>query len=255
MSELRVLVADDEVLARRGMRRMLEREEGIRIVAECGDGAAAVESICSERPDLVFLDVQMPELDGFAVVDAVGAEAMPPVVFVTAYDEFALRAFNVHALDYVVKPVDPARLRETVRRVRGEIERRKMAEIGQRLAGLLETTASSRKPLRRFVVRSRDRIVLLEPDQVEWIESADNYVRLHAGADSYLLRDTMTSLESRLAETTFLRIRRSVMVRTGAIQELQPLFNGEFAVLLKSGKRLTSSRRYRAEIESFLASS
>ena len=250
---MRVLIADDEVLARRGMRRMLEKEPDVEIIAECADGAAAVERIAELKPDLVFLDVQMPELDGFGVVDAIGVDDMPAVIFVTAYDEFALRAFAIHAVDYVVKPVDPARLREAVARMRREVEQARMAEIGQRLAGLLETTAASRKPLRRFVVRSRDRIILLEPDRVEWIESADNYVRLHANGQSYLLRDSMTSIESRLEDAKFLRIRRSTLVHTGAIAELQPLFNGEFAVVLKSGTRLTSSRRFRAQIEAFLS--
>jgi two-component system LytT family response regulator len=198
---------------------------------------------------LVFLDVQMPGLNGFDVLEAVGAKRMPRVIFVTAYDQYALRAFEVHALDYLLKPFDGERFVEALTRARTQIRRE---SIDDRLLDLLADLKTRQKYTERVVIKSAGRIFFLSVEEIDWIESADNYVRLHVGRDSHLLRETINGLEKKLDPDGFLRIRHSTLVNVKGIKELHPLFNGEFAVIMRNGTELISSRRYRKKLISFL---
>lgn len=251
---LRVLIVDDEPVARRGLLRLLRQEEGIDVVGECGDGAAAVSAIEALAPDLVFLDVQMPELDGFGVIEAVGASRMPAVVFVTAFDDHAVRAFDAQALDYVLKPIDPERFRRAMQRARAHVARPD-AQFVRRVARALEAIdgAGSRAYPGRLAIRSEGRVRLLDLHEVERIVAAGNYVQVHAGAKPQLLRETMASLEARLDPRRFVRISRAAIVGIEHVREVQPLFNGDFVVLMKSGAQANGSRRYRAALDRLLA--
>ena len=240
---MRVLIVDDEPIARRGLRRLLESETDIEVAGEAGSGPAAVEAIESLRPELVLLDIQMPEMDGLEVVAAIGAERMPPVIFVTAYDRYAIDAFDLNAADYVLKPVDPERLHRALERAR----QRKPHDLEERLARILDTA----RP-RRLVVRSAGRIQFVNIDEIDWIAAEDNYVRIHAAGKTYLMRETVTGIEQRLDSREFLRIRRSTIVRITRIQEVRTLLNGTFEILLSDGTRVTSARRFREAIEKLI---
>jgi two-component system, LytTR family, response regulator len=250
---IRVLIVDDEPLAREGIRLRLTDEPDVEIVGECGDGPEAVRLIRALAPDLVFLDVQMPGLDGFGVVDAVGVEAMPTVVFVTAFDRFALRAFEAHALDYLLKPLDEKRFADALSRARSRLGGTRDGRLDERLSALIE---GLRGPsyLERFSVPVGHRVTFVRVDRVSWIVSEGNYARLHADGASYLVRDTMQALEGKLDPARFVRIRRSTIVRIECIQDLEPLFQGEFLVRLRDGTRLTSTRGYRDRLQHLIAS-
>lgn len=251
---IRTLLAEDEPLARERIRTLLESEPDIEVVAECGDGRSAVDAIRDKKPDLVFLDVNMPELGGFDVIREVGADAMPPVVFVTAYDHFAVRAFDTHALDYVLKPFDEERFRLAVERARQAVQQNNSEAMDQRLVDLLEGLQKPRY-LERLAVKSGGKIIFLRTGEVSWIGAEGNYARLHAGKKSYLMRETMTALEKKLDPARFLRIHRSTIVAADAIAELEPLFQGDYVVILRDGTRLTSSRGYRGNLQSFMDTS
>jgi two-component system LytT family response regulator len=253
MEKIRTVIVDDEPLARRGIRAQLKCEKDIEIISECRNGLEAVKTLESQSPDLVFLDVQMPELDGFEVVDAIGVERMPAVIFVTAYDRYALRAFEVHALDYLLKPFDDERFTTAVHRARRQIKQKNLDDLSRRLQGLLNDLQTSRKYVERLVVKSAGRIFFLSVGEIDWIEAADNYVRLHTGRESHLLRETMSSLEKRLDPDQFLRVHRSRIVNARKIKELQPLFRGEYDIMLRDGTRVESGRGYRDRIQKLLA--
>ena len=252
---LRTVIADDEPVARRRMRRLLRQAPDVEVVAECGDGASAVETICNESPDLVFLDVQMPELDGFEVLQAVGAERMPAVIFVTAFDQYALRAFEVHALDYLLKPVDGERLLRALVHARAALADRQRPGVDPRVLALLAGLASERRHLQRLPVRTDDRLLVIDLNDVDWIGAADNYVTLHASGREYVVRDTMARLERELDPSRFVRIHRSTIVQIDRVKELLPDFHGDFTVILKDGARLTLTRRHRAGFERLLGRS
>jgi len=249
---IRVVVVDDEPIAREGVRRHLEHEPGVEIVAECGDGLVAVDTIRELAPDLVFLDVQMPGMDGFEVTRAIGIDVMPAVVFVTAYDKYALQAFEVNAVDYLLKPFDSERFQKAFQRARLQIERRTTEAINEKLEALLESMRPQQRYLERLVVKSAGRIFFLPVAEIDWIESADNYVNLHCGRESHLIRETLSSLESKLNPEEFLRVRHSAIVNLKRIRELRPLFKGEYEIVLQNGVKLTSSRRYRNKIMQIL---
>lgn len=252
---IRTLIAEDEPLARERIRSLLDEEPDIDVVAECGDGRAAVAAIREHEPDLVFLDVHMPELSGFEVIREVGADAMPPIIFVTAYDHFAVRAFDAHALDYVLKPFDEERFRTAVERARETLRRREPGPgLDRRLADLIEGLQKPRY-LERLAVKAGGKIVLLRADEVSWIGAEGNYARLHVGRKSWLMRETMTALEGKLDPARFLRIHRSTIVAADAIAELEPLFQGDYVVVLRDGTRLTSSRGYRTNLQAFMDTS
>lgn len=246
---IRMLIVDDEPVARRRLRRLLRTERDVEIIGECGDGPAAVAAIRSAHPDVVLLDVQMPELDGFGVLQAIASEPLPEIIFVTAHDRYAVRAFDVHALDYVLKPIDAERLARAIARARVRLAARHGTAVDPRLLALLEDLASERRYLTRIPVKSEGRIVVVALSDVDWIGAADNYVTLHAGPRAYLLRDTMGRLERELDPDQFVRIHRSAIVRIDRIRELVPDFHGEFALLLGDGTKLTLSRSYRSKVE------
>jgi two-component system LytT family response regulator len=244
---IRVLIVDDEPLARERLRTLLVDSADIEIIGECADGRSAVKSIRELKPDLVFLDVQMPEIDGFGVLHAIGAEHMPATIFVTAHDQYALKAFDVSAVDYLLKPFDRARFRKALLRAKTQVA----------LPGRFLTLLQNAQPahLERLVIKSAGHVLFLKTDEVDWIEAAGNYVRLHAARESHMLRETLTSLETRLDPRKFVRVHRSTVVNLERIKELHPLFHGDHVVILRDGSRLTLSRSYRENLERVLGRS
>jgi two-component system LytT family response regulator len=255
-TNLRVLIVDDEPVARQRLRRLLSEIDDVQLVGECKNGREAVARITEDRPDLVLLDVQMPMMDGFAVLRSLAEDAMPIIIFVTAFDEHATAAFDVHALDYVVKPVEAERFRIAVERARRQLSMESTVERHQRLIDLLReqsadapqspepATAATRRPQRLLINEDGRRFFVAVAD-IEWIEAYGNYVRLHVGAKTHLLRATMSHVESSLDPTQFGRIHRSSIVNLLAVREIQPWFSGEHIVILKDGTKLKLSRNYR----------
>ncbi len=255
---VRALIVDDEPLARQRLRTLLKGEADVEVVGECSDGHEAVAAVRELRPDLLFLDVQMPVLDGFGVLEALGTEELPAVIFVTAYDLYAIRAFEVNALDYLLKPFDRDRFRKALSRAREQIAKESSSTSGEQLGALLEevqTGRSGRPTLERLVIKSGGRVFFLRADEIDWIEAAGNYLRLHVGSDMHLLRDTMNNLEARLHPDKFLRIHRSTMVNLERVKELQPWFHGDYKVILQDGTELTLSRSYRPKLKNLLGES
>jgi len=249
---IRTLIVDDEPLARERIRALLQKEADIEIIGECADGRGAVAAISKDRPDLVFLDVQMPELDGFGVLEQLDSEARPAVVFVTAHDKFALRAFEVHALDYLLKPFDSGRFKKALERARDRIQRQQTGELSHRISELLADLKTGAKHPERLAIKSGGKVLFLKIDEIDWIEAADNYVELHIGNESHLHRETMAALEGKLPADKFMRISRSTIVNIERIKELQPMFHGEYAVILRNGTRLTLSRSHREKLNQLL---
>ena len=251
--KIRVLVVDDEALARRGIRRLLESETDFVIEAEASNGKEAAAAIERYDPDLVFLDIQMPLLDGLSLVDNLDTDHLPEIVFVTAYDEHAIRAFEAGAIDYLLKPVDPERFRKTLDRVRHRIANGEARSFENRLSEVLDSLRpATRSYLTRIAVHDNQRINFLKITEVDWIRSQGNYIEIYSRGGKFLVRETMSGIERKLDPKEFLRIRRSTIVRVENIKELQTLFNGEFAVVLKDGTELTTSRRYRKNLEPLL---
>jgi len=252
MTALRAVVVDDEPLARERIRTLLAGDSAFELVAECGDGAAALEAVTIHSPDLLFLDVQMPEMDGFAVLQSLPTEALPAIVFVTAYDEYAFKAFEVNAVDYLLKPLEPERFRAALQRVRARLDRRGMEEAEPELRALLAQLRAERPVPVRIVVREGERLFFVRAEEVDWIDAAGNYARLHARNKTHLVRETMKSLEARLDPATFVRIHRSVIVNVDRIGSLEPYFHGEYVVTMKDGTRFTSSRSHSERLRSLL---
>lgn len=248
---IRTLIVDDEPLARERIRTLLQNDEDIEIIGECADGRKALDAVQQQSPDLVFLDVQMPGLGGFDVLRELGGERVPLVIFVTAYDQHALKAFEVHAVDYLLKPFKPARFKETVQRAREAFAHRSAGNATKNLLALLNQLQPEREHISRIPVRIGDRVMFVKANQIDYIESAGNYVVLHAGKENHVVRETMAALEQKLDPKQFLRLSRSVLVNVDQIKELQPLFKGEHAVLLHNGKQLTMTRGLR-EVQELL---
>jgi two-component system LytT family response regulator len=281
---IRALIVDDEAFGRQRIRRLLAAEDDVEIVGECTGGREAIVAIDQHHPDLVFLDIQMPQVDGFGVLRGIGAAHTPLVIFVTAFDEHALRAFDVHALDYLLKPVDPDRFHSAVQRARLELGKSTAAERHRQLLALLgdvvagtgglaglnalgsadtpargsaavEPPASSgaRTPppgaIERFLVKHDGRMFFVRVPDVDWIESYGNYARLHVAGRTHLIRETMGSLEKRLERAGFIRIHRSSIVNLDRVKEMQPWFSGEYIVMLTDGTKLKLSRWYRDRLE------
>jgi two-component system, LytTR family, response regulator len=249
---LRVLIVDDEPVARRRLRRLLRDVPGVEVAGESGDGRSAVTDVRALAPDVVLLDVQMPEMDGFEVLGALAGESLPAVIFVTAHDRYALRAFEVHALDYLLKPVTGERLAGAIGRARTRLAERRGAALDPRVLALLNDLASGRRFLTRLPVKSGGKVIVLALADVDWIQAADNYVTLHAGAERFVARETIGRLERELDPARFVRIHRSAIVQVDRIKELLPDFHGDFTVVLRSGARVTLSRTYRAKVEQVL---
>lgn len=274
---MRVLIVDDEPIARRRISRLLKMEDDVEVVNEVGSGTDAVAAIREQRPDLVFLDVQMPDLDGFGVVSALGEpEGMPAIVFVTAYNEYAVKAFDVNAVDYVLKPFDGERFRSAFQRARTSLEQKNSAEAGRRIKALLEevlgeqraqalasASASGGMPqaapvanvpraryLDRLMVKHDGRVFFVKVSDVDWFEASGNYVRVHVGRVSHLIRETMHGIEAQLDPNLFARIHRAVIVNMDRIRELQPWFAGDYIVILRDGRQLKLSRTYREALQS-----
>ncbi|MGH9968544.1 MAG: LytR/AlgR family response regulator transcription factor [Pyrinomonadaceae bacterium] len=249
---IRVLLVDDEPLAREMLREMLQGDPDVTIVGESVNGREALDAIRAHAPDLLFLDVQMPELGGFEVLAALGKEQIPYVIFVTAYDQYAVRAFEVHALDYLLKPFDQERFDISWQRARAQILRDRNGGTDQRILALLEELKAGTKYLERLVIKAGGRIYFLETNEIDWIEAEGNYVSVHSAKKSHLLRETISSLESQLDPKKFVRVHRSSIVRIDRIQELQPWFHGEYRIILQNGTQLTLSRNYRDKLQEAL---
>lgn len=272
---MRVLIVDDEPIARRRISRLLKLEEDVEVVNEVGSGTDAVAAIREQRPDLVFLDVQMPDLDGFGVVSALQKEdAMPAIVFVTAYNEYAVKAFDVNAVDYVLKPFDGERFRSAFQRARSALEQKNSAEAGRRIKALLEEVLGEQRAaqaltgangngggapqvqpvqraryLDRLMVKHDGRVFFVKVADVDWFEASGNYVRVHVGRVSHLIRETMHGIEAQLDPNLFARIHRAVIVNMDRIRELQPWFAGDYIVILRDGRQLKLSRTYREALQ------
>jgi two-component system LytT family response regulator len=252
--KIRVLIADDEPLARRGLKKLLAAGTAMEIVAECEDGIQAVERINELSPDIVFLDIQMPGLDGFGVIDAVGAGEMPVTIFVTAYDLHAMRAFDVHAVDYLLKPVTAERLSIAVERAVALLEKGDRVELEKKVEALINTMRPPGGKLSRFVIRSVGKVTIVPVEEVDWIEAEGDYVNLHTPRKVHLHREKMSSLEKNLDPSVFIRIHRSTIVRIARIRELRPLVNGDHVVILHSGEQLSLSRTMREKVFAALRS-
>jgi two-component system LytT family response regulator len=246
---LRTVIVEDEPLARERLRSLLDAHEDVDVVAECADGHEAVATLRRENPDVVFLDIQIPGCDGFEVLEAVGADRVPAIVFVTAYDQYALRAFEVHAVDYLLKPYDEDRFNRALERARVTVKQGVDEAVKEKLLSLLKDLRSPQGYVDRLVVKSAGRIFFLRVPEIDWIESAGNYVCLHVGGETHLLRETMNSLEARLDPTHFARIHRGTIVNIDRIRELQPLFHGEYQVRLQNQTELVLSRGYRDRLQ------
>ena len=252
------LIVDDEPLARAGLRDLLANDPEIVVVGECANGEEAVETIRAVQPALVFLDIQMPGLDGFQVLARLAAETLPVCVFVTAYDRHSLRAFDVNALDYLLKPIEEVRFAQAVTRAKRTIRERRVARFGQQVLDMLGSAGVPEAGggyLTRLVVKSTRRTVLVPVEEIDWIEGASYYVKIHAGGREHLLRETIVTLEARLDPRRFFRVHRSALVNLERIAELQPTSGGSHTVVLRSGARLKLARSRRAALEGLLGRS
>jgi two-component system, LytTR family, response regulator len=257
--KIRTLIVDDEPLARQNLRLLLKDDTEIEIIAECGSGHEAVQAIKAQSPDLVFLDIQMPEMNGFDVLAEIGDGPFPAIVFVTAFDQYALKAFEVHALDYLLKPFDDARFEKALRQAKLQVEQREINKLSRKLFALLEDRDTHQereseptKFLTRLMIKSASRVIFLKVDEVDWIGADDYYVKLHTGRKTHLLRETMNDLEIKLDPEKFLRIHRSTIVNIDRIKELHPHFNGDYMVILHDGTELKLSRSRREQIQMIL---
>ncbi len=253
MTAIRAIVVDDEPAARAAIRSLLADDPDIRVVAECADGASALAAIAAERPELLLLDIQMPEMDGFALLRRLEPDRCPVVVFVTAYDRYALRAFEVHALDYLLKPFDDGRFHEAMARAKRQVRQGMMGDMSEQLrrllAGVGAPGAEEAEPwARRLVTRSEGRMVILNVDDVDWIEADGDHARIHIGAAAHLMRETMKHLESQLDPARFVRIHRSIIANVERIMELQPYFRGEYVAVLRDGTKLKVARGSRVQL-------
>jgi len=255
--EIRGIIADDEQLARKKLRLLLSSEPQVEVVAECTNGRQTVSAIRNFRPDMLLLDIQMPDMNGFEVLSEISSEEMPQVIFTSAYDQYAVRAFERRALDYLLKPFDQDRLHTSVERAIAEIRKSKDQKLTNRVLELLSSVNSKRRAIpefdERLAIKTNGRVVFLNLDEIHWIEAAANYVRLNTGKDSYLYRETISRLSARLNPGYFIRIHRSMIVNVRKVKELIPVNCGEYVMVLQSGKELPCSRGYRANLQHLMA--
>ena len=251
---LKSLVVDDESLARQRIRTLISRRDDLTCVAECATGAEAVEAIRRHEPDLIFLDVQMPEMDGFDVIAKIGDESIPPVIFITAFDEYAINAFEVGAIDYLLKPVDEERFNQTVERAKARIAERQRPALAAQLGALIKQMGDGTKSGSgsRIGLKVQGRVLFLDPAQIYWIQARDDVARVHLADSAYDVREPLRSLEQRLPASSFLRIHRSAIVNTAHVLEAEPFDQGDQMLILRNGKRLTTGRSYRKAVQKFL---
>ena len=252
--QARVLIVDDEPLARDRIRELLKGDRGIQIIGEARNGREAIEAMTAHAPDIVFLDVQMPDMDGFEVLKALDVELVPLVIFVTAYDRHAVRAFDVHAIDYLMKPFDRKRFAKALNHAKDQLKRPTDEPDARRIMRLLEELKAGARYLERFAVKTGEKVLFVRAEDVDSIEAEGNYVRLNLGNSSHLLRGTINSIESKIDPRTFVRIHRSTMVNVNRIKELQAWARGEYRVVLHSGACHTLSRGYREHFENVIKS-
>ncbi|MBI5471240.1 MAG: response regulator transcription factor [Ignavibacteriae bacterium] len=244
-SHIRVLIADDEPLAREGIRQLLRHDSDVEIVGEAKDGIQATEMIEEMTPDLVFLDIQMPERDGFGVVEEVGPDNMPVVIFVTAFDEHALRAFEIHALDYLLKPLDPDRFAEALQRAKNQLKLKQSSTLSGKLLKLIESLPAPRPALQRIAVKVTGKVFFVNTYDIDWVQANGDYVVLHTQGKKHLVREKIGDLQQKLDPQQFVRIHRSSIVNIDRIKDLEPMFYGDYAVNMVDGTKLTLSRSYR----------
>jgi len=247
-ARIKVSIVDDEPLARKRVAQLLEKESDVEIVADCADGLAAISAINKHQPDLIFLDVQMPEVSGFDVLRELKGGKTPAVIFVTAFDQYTIQAFDVSAVDYLLKPFSEERFRQAVSRARQHLRPKSENDDGQRFSRLLDHLNLSKGFLERLIVSHKNRLILVPVNDVDWIESYGNYLKIHAGSKTYLLRETMNALAARTDPEKFIRIHRATLVNVERIRELQPMFGGLYTVVLRDGTELTLSRNYRKSV-------
>ena len=247
-TKIRALIVDDEPLARKRIKSLLAHESSVDVIGECSDGHKAVTSINELTPDLVFLDVQMPAMDGFEVIKTIGPERMPTVIFVTAYDQYALKAFVVNAIDYLLKPFDRRRFQKTMERAKAMIRGLQNGNVNNQLLSLLDDLRREQEMPDRFIIKNGGRVVFLRVEEIDWMRVVGNYVRLQAGAESHLMRETMNGMEAKLSPDKFMRIHRSTIVNIDRVKEVQPWAKGEYVVIMRDGTRLIMSRRYRERL-------
>lgn len=251
---MRALIIDDEPLPRERVRTLLEAHREIELIGECHDGQEAVSRILNERPDLVFLDIQMPELNGFEVIRALSGEYLPAIVFVTAFDEYAIRAFEVNAIDYLLKPINAARFEQAVQRAKNRFNQSNPPNHvpDRQLLNLIAGLRDAKPYTTRFVVRSGSKFSFVKTSDVDWLSAADNYVSLHIGGREHLIRDTLKSVEQQLDPEIFVRVHRSIIINLNRVQEIEPYFHGEYIVTMKDNAKLTTSRSYSERLRSLL---
>jgi two-component system LytT family response regulator len=245
---IRALIADDEALARKFIRRLLKDAHDFEIVGECSNGKEAVAMIRKQNPDLVFLDVQMPEMDGFAVLESIGIERLPQIIFTTAYEQYAIRAFELHALDYLLKPFDQARFKDAIKYARERFRSERENDDRTQISAMLENIKNKPQYLDRLIIKSGGRITFLRTDDINWVQADDKYVHLHTSNARPMVRQTLSAMEAQLDPKKFRRVHRSAIVNVEQIKELQPLFSGEYSILLHDGTKLTLSRNYRDKL-------
>jgi two-component system LytT family response regulator len=250
MADLRAIVVDDEPLARERLRTFLANEPGVTVIGECQNGDEAIIAVRRDHPDLLFLDVQMPGMNGFEVLQKLNGSAPHAVIFTTAHDQYAVQAFEVHAVDYLLKPFDRERLRLALERARTRAAA-KPDDLQSKLAAMLEDLKAGARQPERIPVKSNGKVTFVRIPEIDWIASADNYVELHVGNHSHLIRETMNSIATRLPTEQFVRVSRTSIVNLARVKELQPLFHGEYTITLTTGARVTLSRSYRDQLPRF----
>ena len=245
---IRALIADDEALARKFIRRMLKDDRDFEVIGECSNGKETVAMIRKESPDVVFLDVQMPEMDGLAVLESIGIERLPEIIFTTAYEQYAIRAFELHALDYLLKPFDQVRFKDAIKYAKERLRSERRNDGRMQISALLENIKNKPQYLERLVIKAGGRITFLPTDEINWIEADDKYVHLNTSKARPMVRQTLSAMEAQLDPAKFRRVHRSAIVNVERIAELQPLFSGEYSILLQDGTKLTLSRNYKDKL-------
>lgn len=251
MQKIKTVIVDDEPLSRERLRKLISKEEDLELTKACENGQEAIDYLKKELPDLLFLDIQMPEINGFEVLKRIEYESIPCIVFVTAYDEYALRAFEVNALDYLLKPFDQQRFQKAISRVKNQLQNKTQAQLGTRLTKLVNTLDKNSNYLDRIMIKSNGRVYFVKTNEIDWIEAAGNYLKLHCDKKNHMVRDTMSNMEEKLDPDQFFRIHRSVIVNIEKIRELQPWFHGDYMITLLDGQKLTMSRNYKDLLQRF----